>query len=209
MITAPELEAGRPVLVEQLPAKVRAVIDSLEGSRLVLASADGRPFPDAFATGSDCHLVVPAERGVYDIPVTVGDRGDLTLVVDAADDAQLVQRRAYVRIEEPIDATCLLLDDGSNEFVPFGASVTDISGGGCAMDAMVIAPKDAIVVCSFAIPDERPVVTIGAVLPNEREDRQRLGDLGHKLRVMFTQITERDRDRLIRHILRAAVASGR
>jgi hypothetical protein len=102
---------------------------------------------------------------------------------------------------------CLLLDDTTNTFTPFEATVHDIGGGGIALDADVIAPRDAIVVCSLALPGERPLVAVGAVLepshrrkPGPRALRSGGEDEEYLLRVQFTAISEHDRERLIRFV---------
>ncbi|MFZ4585255.1 MAG: PilZ domain-containing protein [Acidimicrobiia bacterium] len=197
----PQLEVGLPVIVESGEVRARCVIDAVQDRRLVLSSADRMDFPSEYVAGMKLSVMVPAVRGIYETPVTIFERGNQTLMVDIDNESQLSQRRAYVRVEHPIDMSCLLLDEHANQFQPFTAEVTDVGGGGCAMLADVITPQGTVVVCSLAIPDARPVVAIATALANEREDRLRSITGGHKLRIAFTQITEADRDRLIRFLL--------
>jgi len=199
--TIPKLEAGLPVIIDSGEIRARGVIDAVQEHRLVIAAADRVDFPEELNAGETVTVMVPATRGIYEMPVTVFERGDRSLRVDLAAEATLTQRRAYVRVEHPIAMACLLLDEQTNRFQPFNAQVTDVSGGGCAMLADVIAPQGAVVVCSLAIPDGRPVVAIASALANDREARLQSVTEGHKLRVSFNQITEADRDRLIRFLL--------
>lgn len=207
MTTAiPDFVAGSTLLVETPTARTHARIDGVDGTSLRVSSLGGR-FTDATPAGTSASLLYVTTGGVYSLVSTVVDIDEhsATLRIDTA--ADRLQRRRYVRLERPLPAHVLLLDDETGQFHTVDARVTDVSGGGLAMRAGAIAPQGTVVVVALSIPDERPVVAVGAALANDREDRERLGPDGTKLRIQFTHLTEADRDRLIRHILRATTPS--
>lgn len=199
----PEFEPNQAVLVRMGEDDARAVIDAVMGERINVVGLDADLLPDA-DTGSELSVVHVTRSGVFTIRATVASRDAEVLALDLDPDADKLQRRRYVRIDNPLDAHVLLLDEHTGRFQPLEASVTDVSGGGLAMKADLIAPAGAVVVVALQLPNDRPVVAVGSTLPNEREDRAQLGPDAGKLRVQFTHLPEADRDRLIRHILRSA-----
>jgi c-di-GMP-binding flagellar brake protein YcgR len=207
----PSFSARQPVLLEvgeggQLIGW-RAAIEAVQGERLLLAASEGDPVPGQFREGAHVAVTSVTRSGVYTIDAIVARRSSTTLAVTVREDVEPVQRRQYVRVGAGPVLNCLLLDDTTNTFTPFEATVHDIGGGGIALDADVIAPRDAIVVCSLALPGERPLVAVGAVLepshrrkPGPRALRSGGEDEEYLLRVQFTAISEHDRERLIRFV---------
>jgi c-di-GMP-binding flagellar brake protein YcgR len=207
----PSFSARQPVLLEvgdggQLIGW-RAAIEAVQGERLLLAASEGDPVPGQFREGAHVAVTSVTRSGVYTIDAIVARRSPTTLAVTVREDVEPVQRRQYVRVGAGPVLNCLLLDDTTNTFTPFEATIHDIGGGGIALDADVIAPRDAIVVCSLALPAERPLVAVGAVLepahrrkPGPRALRSGGEDDEYLLRVQFTAISEHDRERLIRFV---------
>lgn len=202
--SVPEFSVGSVVLLETPAARTRARVHSGHGDLLALTDLSER-FRASVPAGTVVQLLHVTQGGVYAMQATITEIDDATarLRIDTAVDR--IQRRRYVRVDRPLPAHVLLLDEATGRFREIEAQVTDVSGGGLAMRAGAIAPQGAVVVAALTIPDERPVVAVGAALANDREDRARLGADGAKLRIQFTHLTEADRDRLIRHILRTAV----
>ncbi|HEY7133491.1 MAG TPA: PilZ domain-containing protein [Acidimicrobiia bacterium] len=215
----PSFSARQPVLLEvgaggQLIGW-RAAIEAVQGERLLLAASEGDPVPGQFREGAHVAVTSVTRSGVYTIDAIVARRSPTTLAVTVREDVEPVQRRQYVRVGAGPVLNCLLLDDTTNTFTPFEATVHDIGGGGIALDADVIAPRDAIVVCSLALPAERPLVAVGTVL--EPSHRRKAGpralrsggeDDEYLLRVQFTAISEHDRERLIRFVFACMRGGG-
>jgi len=191
------------LLVETPTVRAHARIDAANDQTVCVSNLGGR-FTDTTMAGTTATLLYVTTGGVYSFEATITeiDEQGATLLIDTT--VERWQRRRYVRLDHPLAAHVLLLDDASGQFHTVDARVTDVSGGGLAMRAGAIAPQGTVVVVALAIPNERPVVAVGAALANDREDRERLGPDGAKLRIQFTHLTEPDRDRLIRHILRAS-----
>ena len=201
----PRFEARRPALVELAPgggdeAPLRVVIETVQTDRLVVATADELRVPAPFATGTEVVVTYLDRYGVYTMQGPVVRRGDTTLVVGLPESAERVQRRQYVRVQAPLPASCLLLDQRTNHFTPFEARVEDVGGGGLAMTADLIAPPGAVIVSSLALPGEPPVVAVGTVLAADTGPRRSVGE-HYQVRVQFSLIAEPDRDRILRFIL--------
>lgn len=177
----------------------RATVEAAQRERLVLAVVDD-PIPDELREGTAVSVTSVTSTSVFTIDATVTRRSDTTLAVALPDDRDPVQRRQYVRVIARPVVRCLLLDDRTNEFTPFDAYVHDVGGGGMALEADVIAPREAVVVVSLAIPDERPLVAIGTVLEHATRRERHARDEAYLLRVGFSAISARDRERLVQFV---------
>lgn len=177
----------------------RATVDAVQRERLVVAVLDD-PIPAEMDDGARVSVTSVTSTSVYTVDATVARRGDTTLAVTLRDDREPVQRRQYVRVAARPVVRCLLLDDRTNEFTPFDAHVHDIGGGGTALEADVIAPRDAVVVVSLAVPGERPLVAVGTVLEHATRHERHARDEAYLVRVGFSAISERDRERLVRFV---------
>ncbi len=209
--TRPPFATRQPVLLEVGAAGQligwRAAIETVDGDCLVLAGSDAGPLPKEFRRGAHVAVTAITRSGVYTSDAVVVERSPRKVTVDVPHDAEPVQRRRYVRVDAGGLMSCLLLDERTNTFTPFEARVHDIGGGGVALAADVIAPRGAIVVCSLAVPGERPLVTLGRLLepihrrrgdPHPAFDDDRHGD--YVLRVQFSAMSQGDRERLIRFV---------
>jgi hypothetical protein len=181
----------------ELERGVRAIIETIQDFRLNVTALDGDKLDEIFETGGSAFVSYLTPDGIHVIEAAITRAGATSLALDVPSDVSRIQRRQFVRIDAPLDATCLLLDDRTNRFTPFDGHVIDVGGGGLALAADVIAPQHATVVLSLAIPDDRPVVVVGSVLASDRDPNQRTRRL---LRVQFSLIGEADRDRLIRWV---------
>ncbi len=162
--------------------------------RLVPSDDGGAP---AWPAAVEVQITCLSRRGVALIHVPVV-RTEPTALVVAAPTAQTpVQRRAYVRIANPVPARGMLLDPDDGEWVPFDAEVRDLGGGGCAVLAAMTPPDHSTVVIAFAVDEASPVVVVGRVLA-----RDPLPTIGKPMtRVEFVLIREADRDRILRFVL--------
>jgi c-di-GMP-binding flagellar brake protein YcgR len=207
----PPFATRQPVLLEVGAAGQligwRAAIETVEGDCLVLTGSDAGPVPREFHRGSHVAVTAITRSGVYTSDAVVVERSPHRIIVDVPHDAEPVQRRQYVRVDAAGVMTCLLLDERTNGFTPFTGRVHDIGAGGVALAADVIAPKGAVVVCSLAVPGERPLVTLGRVLePIHRrrgDSHPAFDSAAHEeylLRVQFSAMSQGDRERLIRFV---------
>jgi hypothetical protein len=218
----PPFATHQPVLLEVGAAGQligwRAMIETVEGDRLGLAGTDTEPAPKEFRPGAHVAVTAISGSGVYTADAVVVRRSPRTLTVDVPHDTEPVQRRQYVRVDAGGVMSCLLLDEATNRFTPFEARVHDIGAGGVALDADVIAPRDAVVVCSLAVPGERPLVTLGRVLEpvhRGRGEAHPAADVSrdiatpgeYLLRMQFSAISQGDRERLIRFVF-ACIRAG-
>jgi hypothetical protein len=207
MRDAPRLTEGQDAVVgavsEGDPVAAAVVVASVNDERVTLSANDGEIA--GIRTGDTARLQYVDRFGVYefDAPVLRCDNG--TAVLGISQDEQPVRRRVYVRLEAPIPTACLLLDPSQNVFTALDASVVDISGGGAALAVPAIAPTGATLVCSIALPGTAPVVTIANVLSPDADPRD-AAERRH-VRVQFTLISDRDRDRLLSFILDALARS--
>lgn len=177
---------------------LRVVVEAVDGSFLTLRQGDGVALPRTLAEGVVVRVSYVNRSGLYTIETTVERRLPERLVVGEADRADRVQRRAFVRVNHPVHAACLLLDQAHNRFTPFDGEVVDLGGGGLGLTADVIAPLGATVVVSLALPDGKPpLVAVGHVLPGE-DARWRTEP--RRLRAQFGLIREADRDRIMAFI---------
>ncbi|MFN8035593.1 MAG: PilZ domain-containing protein [Acidimicrobiia bacterium] len=201
MSSLPTFELGQPVFLALGAADdepgVRAVVEAVQGGRLTVAAAEGDRLDVVFAERRPAYLSYLTPAGIYTIEAIVARAGASTVALDLPTDAGRIQRRQFVRVELPLDASCLMLDGWANRFTPFDAQVADVGGGGLALTVDVIAPYGAVVVVSLGIPDEPPVVAVGTVLTSDRDPARRTRRL---LRLQFSAIAEADRDRLIKWI---------
>jgi c-di-GMP-binding flagellar brake protein YcgR len=207
----PPFATRQPVLLEVGAAGQligwRAAIETVDGDCLVLTGSDAGPVPREFHRGAHVAVTAITRSGVYTAVAVVAERAPQTLTVDVSHDPEPVQRRQYVRVDAGGVMSCLLLDERTNAFTPFTATVHDVGGGGVAFAADVIAPRDAVVVCSLPLPGERPLVTLGRVLEpvhRHRGDPHPAFDptAGEEyvLRVQFSAMSQGDRERLIRFV---------
>jgi hypothetical protein len=209
MSSPPPFTPGRDALVSvpTLDAPLAFVVEAVQGDRVTLgAKRDAEDTnamrgidATALTAGVDAHVQYVDRFGVYDVDAPVLQRTDETVVLGVATDGEHVRRRAYVRLHEPLDATCLLLDAERNEFADLHGTVVDVGGGGAALSVPAIAPTGATVVCSIAMPAGAPVVVVGHSLASDADPRDE-PERRH-VRVQFTLIAEADRDRLLAFIL--------
>lgn len=174
------------------------VVTAVDGSFVTLRRGEGVTLPPALAEGVVVRVSYVNRSGLYTIEAPVERRLPERFVIGEADRADRVQRRGFVRVNHPVHAACLLLDDVHNRFTAFDGDVVDLGGGGLGLAADVIAPVGATVVVSLALPDGKPpLVTVGHVLPG---DATRVRTGRHRLRAQFALIREADRDRIMAFI---------
>jgi hypothetical protein len=205
----PPFAIGRDALVTvpTLDAPVAFVVEAVHGDRVTLGAKRDVEDPNAvrgvdanaITAGSDAHVQYVDRFGVYDVDAPVLERTDESVVLGVSADGGSVRRRAYVRLHEPLDASCLLLDAERNSFTDLHGTVVDVGGGGAALAVAAIAPTGATIVCSIALPGGAPVVVVGNSLPSDADPRDQ-PERRH-VRLQFTLITETDRDRLLAFIL--------
>ncbi len=216
MHTVPELAVGQEAVVarDAHRAPLKVLVEAVHGDRVTLSAMRATSDDDAanassdittFSSGDAVLLQYVDRFGVYELDAAVLQRERDSFVVGLTTDGAPARRRVYVRLGAPLDATCLLLDAERNAFTELDASVVDIGGGGAALAVPAIAPTGATMVCSIALEPGEPVVTIAHVLATDADPR------GHAqrrhVRVQFSLIAERDRDRLLRFILDALARS--
>jgi hypothetical protein len=208
----PPFTPGRDALVTvtTFDAPMAFVVEAVHGDRVTLGAKRDAENPNAVRgddaainAGDEAHVQYVDRFAVYDLDAPVLQRTADTVVLGIPEDGAAVRRRAYVRLGEPLDATCLLLDADRNTFSDLHGSVIDIGGGGAALAVPAIAPTGATVVCSIALPAGAPIVTVGNALPSDADPRDQ-PERRH-VRVQFTLISENDRDRLLAFILRSLV----
>jgi hypothetical protein len=192
---------------------VALVVDAIHGDRITLRADrdhDAGHIGEALREGVTGTLEYADRFGIYSADATVvhrdtsDDNEHVVIVVPDVGEAE--RRRLYVRLHAPIDATCLLLDPDHNVFTMLDASVVDVGGGGAALAMPAIAPTGATIVCSLAMPTGLPVVTVTHVLPSDADPRDEPSR--REVRVQFTLISEKDRDRLL-HVILDALAHAR
>jgi hypothetical protein len=209
LVSGQDALIGVATLDEPLPF----VVEAVHGDRITLSAKPSNDAPqrvndiDAIREGDAAHVQFVDRFGVYDIdaPVLQRDHHTQTVVLGIPGKDHPVRRRLYVRLRAPLDASCLLLDPDRNTFTDLGASVVDIGGGGAALAVPAIAPTDATMVCSIAMPTGAPIVTVSSVLAADADPRDH-AERRH-VRVQFTLISEPDRDRLLAFILDALARS--
>ncbi len=203
--TEPIFEPGQRIILEQgegeRPDRYYVIIEAALDKRLLVAAVGDDDLPSA-SEGKQLRLLSVQRNGVFTMDCWVFRRGERTLALDLEQNMERIERRQYVRVESEIQLSCLMLDEINNIWVPFNGKVTDISAGGMAMSADVIAPKDSLIVSSIAIPGERPVVAVGNALLVDQETRNvvQISTRGPAVRVQFSMIREAERERLMRFI---------
>lgn len=205
MSGTPAIEPGSLVILEHAEeegdVRTSVVVEAMQDGALLVAQIEGIPFPQV-VEGAPLRVIVLERHDMYSIAAIATRVGESSMRVELIAEAERVVRRQYVRISVDVPVSALILNATSNEWAPFGANVTDISAGGMALAADVIAPAGATVVISIAIPEELPVVAISRVLPTDEETRKvvHLSTRGPLVRLEYTIIREADRDRLMRFI---------
>jgi hypothetical protein len=199
MSTAPAFEVGQTVLVAPAPddAPWRMTVDLVQEGHVTLAVHEDEHLPREWQTLREVHVTCLGRFSLYLIHVPVVRVGDTRLVIGEPTADTPVQRRAYARVATPVPASCMVLDDETNTWLPFEAEVRDLGGGGCAILADHTPREHATVAVSFVVDTTAPVVVIGRVLP-----REALPTIGKPLtRLEFALIRESDRDRILRFVL--------
>lgn len=181
------------------------IVDLVQGDHVTLRSVDDVVIPREWATRETLSLTYLDRFAVYTVEVPVIRSGQTRLVIGTPAEDAAVDRRQYVRIVTPLPATCLLLDEQHNRFTPFDGVVRDLGGGGLALSAAAIAPAGATMVVSLALPDDRPVVAVGTVLPSDAA----VGLDRGTVRLEFTLMREAERDRILRFVLLSLAGARR
>jgi c-di-GMP-binding flagellar brake protein YcgR len=177
----------------------RATVEAAQGERLLVAVVDD-PIPDELREGSAVSVTSVTSTSVFTVDATVTRRSETTLAVSLRDDRDPVQRRQYVRVAARAGVRGHRGPHRPTQVTPVGPEGHRRGGGGMALEADVIAPRDAIVVVSLAIPDDRPLVAIGTVLDHATRRERHARDEAYLLRVGFSAISDRDRERLVRFV---------
>ena len=205
MSGTPAIEPGSLVILEHPEehgdVRTSVVVEAVQDGALLVARLEGIPLP-VLAEGAPLRVILLERHDMYSIEAVATRVGESSMRVELVSEAERVVRRQYVRIAVDVPVSALILNATSNEWAPFHATVTDISAGGMALAANVIAPTGATVVISIAIPEELPVVAIARVLHTDEETRKvvHLATRGPLVRLEYTIIREADRDRLMRFI---------
>jgi hypothetical protein len=108
----------------------------------------------------------------------------------ASGDAEVMQRRSFVRVQTPHAVT--VASDDDPDAVAERLYTVDISGGGMLLTGTDTLAPDQTVRFTMALGDGQPAVEGDARVVRIREDGKRA--------VVFEQIDERDRQRLIRFV---------
>ena len=206
MIT-PTFEPGHAALLATSADDegLHMVVDLVQDDHITLRSVDNVSIPREWTTRETLSLTYLDRFAVYTVDVPVIRSGQTRLVIGPPAEDAAVDRRQHVRIVTPLPATCLLLDEQNNRFTPFDAVVRDLGGGGLAVSAAAIAPAGATMVVSLALPDDRPVVAVGTVLPSDVS----VGLDRATVRIEFTLVRESERDRILRFVLLSLVGARR
>src|SRR5262245_12447857 len=199
-MSLPRLEVGESVLVAPGPddAPWRLVVDLVQDGQITLAAPE-EELPREWKELDEVMVTCLGRFSIYLIHVPVVRSGPTRLVIGEPGDRTPVQRRAYARVNHPVPATYMRLDEETHRFVPFEGEVRDLGGGGCAILSNEVPEDGSALVISFALDDRGPLVIVGRVLP-----RQELPTIGKPMtRVEFAVIRESDRDRVLRFVLMA------
>lgn len=197
-MSLPRLEVGESVLVAPGPddAPWRMVVDLVQDGQVTLAAPE-EELPRGWKDLDEVMITCLGRFSIYLIHVPVVRAGPTRLVIGEPSESMPVQRRAYARVNSPVPATYMRLDEETRAFVPFDGEVRDLGGGGCAILSNEVPPDGSALVISFSIDDKGPLVIVGRVLP-----RQELPTIGKPMtRVEFVLIRESDRDRVLRFVL--------
>jgi hypothetical protein len=205
MTAIPAFEPGHAALLATDPDAegLHMVVDLVQDDHVTLRSVDDVTLPREWSSQEVLSLTYLDRFAVYTVDVPIIRVGTTRLVIGPPEDDAPVERRQYARILTPLPATCLLLDDAHNQFTPFDAVVRDLGGGGLALTAPAIAPPGSTMVVSLGLPDERPVVVVGTVLPSD------VAIGAASVRVEFTLVREADRDRILRFVLLSLAGARR
>src|SRR3954447_480177 len=171
MAAPPQFAPGHDALVavRDTGEPVPFVVDAVHGDRVTLAVRDAST--SEITVGNVAHVQYVDRFGIYEFDATVLERDAAHVVLGVPPEGDEVRRRAYVRLQAPLDAACLLLDPDRNAFTELDASVVDVGGGGAALAVPAIAPTGATMVCSIAIAQGAPVVTVAHVLAPDADPR--------------------------------------
>ncbi|HVJ97507.1 MAG TPA: PilZ domain-containing protein [Acidimicrobiia bacterium] len=199
-MSLPRLEVGESVLIAPGPddAPWRMVVDLVQDGQITLAAPE-EELPREWKDLDEVMVTCLGRFSIYLIHVPVVRSGPTRLVIGEPSEQMPVQRRAYARVNSPVPATYMRLDQETNRFVLFDGEVRDLGGGGCAILSSEVPDDGSSLVISFQLDDRGPLVIVGRVLP-----RQELPTIGKPMtRVEFVLIRESDRDRVLRFVLMA------
>ncbi|MCS7003279.1 MAG: PilZ domain-containing protein [Dehalococcoidia bacterium] len=127
-------------------------------------------------------------------------------------DYQRIQRRRYyrARVSLPPAKALLLTPDSGEPMARFQAELVDLSGGGARFESSRPLRLGDAVQLTFSIDQPPPIVATVAVLESRPAGGSFQTTAGyHIVRSEFRQISDRDRDRIIKYIFRLEVAERR
>lgn len=111
------------------------------------------------------------------------------------------QRRQFVRVPERLPVELVLRWHGGSRGARYGAQTRDVSGGGVqvqivGLDAHLVAANQQVAIRIDLGDGRGPVEAEGRVV----RTREAANGRGAEIAIAFEQISNRDRDRLCRHI---------
>jgi len=121
------------------------------------------------------------------------------LIIKFLSELEKVQRREFYRLECVSDIDiCSGIKNEEDKAIWEKAVMIDISGGGMKFNSNVVMPKDKLIKIRFPIVlnDEREFLICVAKIINARQ----MADLKYEYRVIFDNIENEVRERIIKHI---------
>lgn len=195
LFTSRELGRGERLTVAGRPALVLDVNEACLTLRLM---------GDAKVPGGEAPLLVELIRAddaryVLRCRVLGSEHGDghrrVFLAHDERPERQQVREWVRVRVDLPVHCQTLHADNpaaGGRLLARFEGRIVDLSAGGMALETAAGVGEGTLVKCSFVLGNGSSFEELTAVVVGARS-----GQPGESLRLAFTDIPERERDRLV------------
>lgn len=196
-MTEPASGPGSLILADgAVAARVRLAEDG--HATALLLTQPGRPLAEV--VGETISVDIPTQRGLLHVAARVADApsGEL-LELDVVGEPELIQRRAFLRVEAFVPVLVQALDQ-------HGATVDtrtlDLGGGGALIARLNDFDLASVTHLTLRFPDDSPPIVTDATVVRDAGDGRR--------GVRFEAMDEREHDRLVRFVFeRERIARSR
>jgi len=159
------------------------------------------------------HVRIPVEFNSVDVnvlrndavyhftsPVERRDEDSLVIGLPEPDQIDRIQRRSFVRVPAGFPCALKMLDlpEGGERSGKLTVHLSDLSGGGCAIQAEETLPAGCLVALAVSLPESGPLVIYGRV---QRVSQRLLRDrLVHVIGIQFVELDEMTRSQIVRFV---------
>ena len=199
------------ILDDPNPLAYPSRVDDILEDRVLIAWPTHRGVRVPFHTGQELRVSFVRKDALYSFQATVEEETQRPLprlVLHPSDQPQRLQRRSYFRVQvhwlielvntAPSDTAAPNVD--TSVVAHFKAHTHDLSGSGLSVRHASAIPIGSVFETRLIVPEELPALNLLCeVVRNEA-----LGpDVGYIVGLRYLSITERQRSRIIRHLMRA------